>query len=400
VSAPCATSATSGHRGRVFERVGRERGAGTAGFDGVQQTHSNHPPCELHAAGRVPQPDARKSICADDEPRRCQGRSRLTASCGLTDDVTVTRTTGMTTNQNSRMATRRLGVQRALLRGADGLRRPAAAPAPRALPSRSFGHGPLCLHVPAHKCSWGWHRVTALPAAAHGRESAAPADRLLLQSVRMAGVRAGVARAGSASFAFRRCYQQGSHHQGSFNQGSFNQGSFNQGHGQQSSARLVELCAGKLHNAPHRTAPRLNAPRCDSLHRTSFAVRRAGATAGGMLRTAVVYFLTATGLVVWAVQLGELGMFYFFPDRWPCCRRRANARTCCRMPTLRHPAHSSAAWCDWCGREMPGRDCGRDAVDVPESLCPAMRQRHLVCARCACAVGRLARVCKKPGVER
>ena len=31
---------------------------------------------------------------------------------------------------------------------------------------------------------------------------------------------------------------------------------------------------------------------------------------------AVVYLMTATGLIVWAVQLGELGMFYYFPQKY------------------------------------------------------------------------------------
>jgi hypothetical protein len=31
---------------------------------------------------------------------------------------------------------------------------------------------------------------------------------------------------------------------------------------------------------------------------------------------AMLYFLTATGAVVWAVQLGEVAVFYYFPDRY------------------------------------------------------------------------------------
>ena len=50
-------------------------------------------------------------------------------------------------------------------------------------------------------------------------------------------------------------------------------------------------------------------------------------TSGGMVGKALLYFLTATGAVVWAVQLGEVAVFYYFPERWhasssrshPCC---------------------------------------------------------------------------------
>ena len=44
--------------------------------------------------------------------------------------------------------------------------------------------------------------------------------------------------------------------------------------------------------------------------------RRAGRSTGAVIRTVLVYFLTATGLIVWAVQLAELGMFYYFPQRY------------------------------------------------------------------------------------
>lgn len=43
-------------------------------------------------------------------------------------------------------------------------------------------------------------------------------------------------------------------------------------------------------------------------------------TAGGMMGKVLMYFLTATGAVVWAVQLGEVAVFYYFPDRWVTTR--------------------------------------------------------------------------------
>ena len=91
-------------------------------------------------------------------------------------------------------------------------------------------------------------------------------------------------------------------------------------------------CIASRPTAYHRIAPCRTSPQLTALHLLRCICpfsRRAGATAGGMLRTAVVYFLTATGLVVWAVQLGELGMFYFFPDRLVCFQRHANAP--CRL---------------------------------------------------------------------
>ena len=50
-------------------------------------------------------------------------------------------------------------------------------------------------------------------------------------------------------------------------------------------------------------------------HRESGA-KRAGRTLGSGLKMAVVYLMTATGLIVWAVQLGELGIFYYFPQKY------------------------------------------------------------------------------------
>lgn len=43
-------------------------------------------------------------------------------------------------------------------------------------------------------------------------------------------------------------------------------------------------------------------------------------TAGGTMGKVLMYFLAATGAVVWAVQLGEVAVFYYFPDRWVTTR--------------------------------------------------------------------------------
>ena len=94
------------------------------------------------------------------------------------------------------------------------------------------------------------------------------------------GTRRGAMLRSAPDAGFRRHFQRGSFQPGGGDQHHYQHGSYqHRDGGQQSSAR------------------------------------RAGAATGGMLRTAVVYFLTATGLVVWSVQLGELGIAYFFPER-------------------------------------------------------------------------------------
>jgi hypothetical protein len=215
-----------------------------------------------------------------------------------------------------------------VLRRADvGLRHFVAAPTSRVKISSSVGGGKTFGgRAPEGSCDiasavLGWRRTMSV--VAHGHKSMAPGNRLL-QTARMIWGPGGVPRAGSV-FGFRRAYQHGSN--------SFHE----------SSARLMLLwvvvhvvCVfDRISSHPtacHRIVPGRSPPQLTALHPLHCIYpfsRRAGATAGGMLRTAVVYFLTATGLVVWAVQLGELGMFYFFPDRWACFQRHANAP--CRL---------------------------------------------------------------------